>query len=158
MHIYTGENNPILRKVAQEIHAFDIHLHDFIIALQKTMTQKQGVGLAAPQVGKSIRVFIMKDTDKHEREKMSRRDVEKAPILTVINPRIINVSKETMESEEGCLSLPNVWGKVLRYKSITAYFENEKGIPQTRNFNNFSAITFQHEFDHLEGRLFIDHI
>lgn len=122
--------------------------------LDKT-TDPKGVGLAAPQVGKSLRIFIAKPTDNSK-------------ILVFINPEIIerslevdyvkrprkDTSKKASKKLEGCLSLPTIWGPVLRASSLTLNFLDEHGKSHTKPFKNFMATIIQHEIDHLEGILF----
>jgi peptide deformylase len=118
-------------------------------------TDPKGVGLAAPQIGKSLQIFIAKPTDKSK-------------ILVFVNPKIIEQSfvqsyikrPKKDESEkasrklEGCLSLPNIWGPVLRSSSLTLSYLDEKGIKHEQKFSGFMATVIQHEMDHLSGVLF----
>lgn len=115
----------------------------------------QGVGLAAPQIGKSLKLFITKPIDK-------------SPIQVFINPKIVSNIKYQVSSAkekpihdnklEGCLSLPNIWGEVKRSTTIKLQYQllttNQKLITRTRSFSGFLATIIQHEFDHLEGILF----
>lgn len=133
--------------------------------MKKTLlktTDPKGVGLAAPQVGKSFRIFIAKPTDESK-------------ILIFINPEIVQrspeqsyvkrpaspqgepkkkISKKASMKLEGCLSLPNIWGPVLRASSLTLSFLDEKGIHHEKKFTDFMATIVQHEVDHLNGVLF----
>ncbi|MDR2601727.1 MAG: peptide deformylase [Spirochaetaceae bacterium] len=108
------------------------------------MIQKKGVGLAGPQVGVMERIFVIQDG--------------KTGILTFINPTIIATSEELVKYEEGCLSIPGVWANVMRPKTITVQAWNEKGRPFTIEAEGVLARIVQHEYDHLEGILFIDRI
>jgi peptide deformylase len=114
----------------------------------------KGVGLAAPQIGKSLKIFITKPTDNSE-------------ISVFINPRIIEAKPENIEGKntkkkkanqpkklEGCLSLPNIWGEVRRSSSVTLEYQTQTGEKLTKKFTGFMAIIVQHEMDHLEGILF----
>lgn len=108
----------------------------------------KGVGLAAPQIGKSLAIFITKPT-------------EKSKISAFINPRIVETqpsqkpeAKSKLRKLEGCLSLPTIWGEVRRSPSITIEFQTPKGKKQTKEFSGFMATIIQHEMDHLEGILF----
>lgn len=112
----------------------------------------KGVGLAAPQIGKSIAIFITKPTDK-------------AKISVFINPEIIESEKiKKKKSErrvkklEGCLSLPNIWGEVLRAPSVTLSYEDKNGNKKVKKFTGFMATIVQHETDHLNGVLFPKHV
>lgn len=108
-----------------------------------TMQQAQGVGLAAPQVGRNERVIIV--------------EMKSGPKI-FINPKIIQRSDATAASEEGCLSLPGVWGLVERAKKISIEALNRYGRRVEIRAKGFEAIKFQHEIDHLDGILFIDKI
>ncbi|MBI2621838.1 MAG: peptide deformylase [Candidatus Levybacteria bacterium] len=112
----------------------------------------KGVGLAAPQIGKSLTIFMIKPT-------------EKSKISVFINPKILdsqtpnppnlpNRPKKRIRKLEGCLSLPNIWGEVLRSPSVTLEFQTPNGRNQTKKFTGFMATIIQHEIDHLEGILF----
>jgi peptide deformylase len=109
----------------------------------------KGVGLAAPQVAVLKRFFLTKPTDK-------------AKIKTFINPEIIENIENRQESKskllEGCLSIPNVWGKVSRAKQVTLMYQNEKGKIFQKTFKGFMATIIQHEVDHLNGILFTKHV
>jgi len=118
-------------------------------------TDPKGVGLAAPQVGKSLQIFIAKPTDKSK-------------ISVFINPKIIkqslvrsyikrpkrDESEKASKKLEGCLSLPNIWGPVLRSSSLILSYLDEKGIEHKQKFSDFMATVIQHEMDHLSGVLF----
>ena len=109
----------------------------------------KGVGLAAPQIGKSLRIFIAKPT-------------EKSKTAVFINPEIIEsvgldmpkTKKKRIKKLEGCLSLPDIWGEVLRAPGVALSFSDEKGKRITRRFKGFMATIVQHEMDHLDGILF----
>lgn len=111
-----------------------------------------GVGLSAPQVGHLLRVFIAYS-------KKSRR------YLTFINPKILWRSKrkvlgvpDSKNQFEGCLSIPGVWGKVRRHKKIKLFYQTLKGTPVIRKFSGFLGVVIQHEYDHLEGTLFVQRV
>ena len=143
--------NEVLSKKADPIKFVDILLLSIIDRMSKALesaTDPIGVGLAAPQVGKSIRLFIAKP-------KVNSK------ILVFINPRIIDkkppvVSKKGQKHKklEGCLSLKDVWGEVERSPQITLEYMNEKGKTYKKTFTGFLATIIQHEIDHLEGVLF----
>ena len=143
--------NEVLSKKADPIKFVDILLLSIIDRMSKALesaTDPIGVGLAAPQVGKSIRLFIAKP-------KVNSK------ILVFINPRIIDkkppvVSKKGQKPKklEGCLSLKDVWGEVERSPQITLEYMNEKGKTYKKTFTGFLATIIQHEIDHLEGVLF----
>jgi peptide deformylase len=114
---------------------------EFIDQLTAAMFHYDGVGIAAPQVGRNIRVFIVN---------------EKGGPKVYINPEIIEMSEKIIDSEEGCLSVPGVWGIVPRAKRIKLRALDRHGRKMEVDAKNFSGIILQHEFDHLEGILFID--
>jgi peptide deformylase len=112
----------------------------------------KGVGLAAPQIGKSIAVFITKPTDK-------------AKIVAFFNPEIVEQDKleqkdpkKKIKKLEGCLSLPNIWGEVKRSPSVTLSYQDKSGKKRTKKFTGFMATIVQHETDHLNGILFPKHV
>ena len=112
-----------------------------IDTLKATMKKENGVGIAAPQVGIHERVIIAETKD--------------GP-TAFINPEIVETSFKMVESEEGCLSVPGVWGIVQRHRSVKVKALNEKAEEVTMKANGLLAIIFQHEIDHLNGILFID--
>lgn len=141
--------NPILRQRSKPVVKIDKKILALAKDLQDTLlVQKDpvGVGLAAPQIGKSLRIFVVKDKNK---------------IRTIINPEVISVStakkrKGKNEIMEGCLSLPNYYGELKRANLIKLKYQNLKGKEVVEIFGGFSAQIIQHEMDHLEGILFID--
>ena len=112
-----------------------------IVEMKETMVKERGVGLAATQIGKDIRVFVAKT---------------KNGIEAFFNPVITKFSSKKVESEEGCLSVPGVFGLVERSRQIRAEALNEKGEKVEVSAAGLLAIIFQHEIDHLDGVLFID--
>jgi peptide deformylase len=121
--------------------------------MYETMTKADGVGLAAPQVGLSIRLFVIdlsalgEDDDRY-------RDYRK----TFINPQIVEFSDDTCSYEEGCLSLPDIHENVVRSSAITIKYLDESFVEHTEVFQEFAARVIQHEYDHLEGKVFTDRI
>ena len=104
-----------------------------------SMEHYQGVGLSANQIGIAERVFIMYE------------DINTRKVLTCFNPKIVEVSKEQVSIDEGCLTYPGVWLKVKRPVAIKVEFEDEKGEKHNRAFDGLSSRIFQHEYDHMEG-------
>lgn len=142
-----------LRKATSEI-SFDYPgLKELIENMYETMTKADGVGLAAPQVGLSIRLFVIdlsalgEDDDKY-------KDYKK----TFINPEILEFSEETCSYEEGCLSLPDIHENVVRSAEIKIKYQDEQFVEHVETFNEFAARVIQHEYDHLEGKVFTDRI
>ncbi len=134
--------NPILRKKAEKVNnPLSSDIQSLIPEMIKTMLAKDGIGLAAPQIGKSIRIIIIHHKDKD---------------LVMINPKIIKKSLIKEWDEEGCLSVPNVFGDVKRCKKITVKYIDEFGKEQILATEGLLARVIQHEVDHLDGILFID--
>ena len=106
------------------------------------------VAIAAPQVGVAKRIFLVEDQNADREDPL--------PTIVAINPRIVKVSKKTHEVGEGCLSVPDTYGVVLRHKNVTLKALDENGQPFTRGAGGLLAQIFQHECDHLDGTLFID--
>lgn len=143
--------NPVLSAKAKKIAKVDKAVLKLISAMEESLlaaTDPVGVGLAAPQVGKSLQLFIVKPT-------------AKSKVLVFINPVILEKSnqkafskKEDHKKLEGCLSLLNIWGEVRRFDNITLSFLDEKGRHHQKKYSGFLSIIIQHEIDHLEGILF----
>jgi peptide deformylase len=144
---------PVLRKVAAPITAFDEGLRGFTERMFETMYAAKGVGLAAPQVGVSRRLFV---TDHAQREANGRSDRR-----VFINPRIENASGEETY-EEGCLSFPGVYAKVTRHNRFDIVFQDLLGFEQRLTLDvesgDFLGVVVQHELDHLDGKVFVDHL
>ena len=146
--------NPILRKIAQPIAKIDNRqVQTLIDDLIATLTPANGVGMAAPQVAESQRVMIV----------ASRPNLRypTAPVMEetpMINPHIINHSDEIEKGWEGCLSIPGIRGFVPRYQAIEVEYTDRHGTQQRQELTGFVARIFQHEFDHLNGLLFIDRV
>lgn len=150
IHLY---GHPVLRKKASEIDETYPDLKTLISNMFETMYKAEGIGLAAPQVGKSIRLFIV-DTSSLAEDTPELEDFKRV----FINPVISSVNDETFTVEEGCLSVPGVRENVQRHKSIKIDYYDENFNPKSETFDDFRAIVLQHEFDHLEGKLFTDKI
>jgi peptide deformylase len=110
----------------------------------ETMRQSKGIGLAGPQVGLKKRIFVI--------------HIEGDIPRVFINPSIVATSLETVKHEEGCLSLPGIWADVVRPESVRVQAWNEKGRPFTLETGGILARAILHEYDHLEGTLFIDRL
>ncbi|MDJ0621851.1 MAG: peptide deformylase [Desulfocapsaceae bacterium] len=138
---------PVLRKKANKVESFTEDLQQLIEDMADTMYDAPGIGLAAPQVGESIQLLIV-DT---------RSDAEKREYLAVINPEIV-ASEGTQIDEEGCLSVPDLTANVKRFKKITLKYQDRDGNTQELTAEDRFAVVLQHEIDHLNGILFIDHL
>ncbi len=135
-------NEPVLRKKCEEINKIDKETEDFIVDMAQTMVKKDGVGLAAPQVGVSKRVIVV------------MTDLAGQRIFEMVNPKIIKKSKETEFGKEGCLSFPGIFLKIKRMKEIEVKGLDIKGRKIQLKAEGFLARVFQHEIDHLDGILF----
>ena len=149
----TVYGHPVLRKETKEIEKDYPNLNQLLDDMFKTMYNAEGVGLAAPQIGLPIRVFVM-DLSVLEEQDPMYKDFKKV----FINPVIVERSEETVSKEEGCLSIPGVHESVHRPVKIQIRYLNDKLEECEEEFNDYIARVIQHEYDHLEGKLFIDHI
>jgi peptide deformylase len=143
---------PVLRKTAEEIDFNDYpNLKELIANMLETLEHSEGVGLAAPQVGLPIRLFII-DLDVISDDEPQYKDYRHA----FINPEIIEESEETVTMSEGCLSIPGINESVKRPAKVLVNYLNENGEEQERWLEGFEARVFQHEYDHLDGILYTD--
>jgi peptide deformylase len=151
----------ILRKVGVAIDAQYPQLNELIADMWETMYKSNGVGLAAPQINKAIRLFVI-DTvqivegfdEEDKKEYPNERGVKKV----FINAQIIEESGDEWAYNEGCLSIPKVREDVLRKKVVVISYQDENFVAHTETFEGITARVIQHEYDHIEGKLFIDHI
>lgn len=141
-----GPKNEILRTVSKPVKSVTPELRTFALEMIKTMERENGVGLAAPQVGRNIRVVIC----------MFNPGEKNEVTVPMVNPEFLELSEETVDGEEGCLSLPGIWGKVPRARRVLLRFLNLKNQSQTLELHDFNARVIQHEMDHLNGVLFVD--
>ena len=150
--------DPVLRKVCRELTSEYPNLQQLIADMQQTMQQAQGVGLAAPQIGKAIRLFVMDASGFAENETLT--DTQKNELRNFkkvcINPKILQESGEVWNFKEGCLSIPQVSENVSRHSTVAVRYLDENFVPQKEVFTGLVARIFQHEYDHIEGKLFID--
>ena len=144
---------PILRKVAEDIAPDYPNLKELIANMHETMDAAEGVGLAAPQIGLPIRVVVV-NLDVLSDEFPEFKGYRKA----FINPHILETSGELEDMEEGCLSLPGIHENVKRAGKIHVTYLDEDLQPHDEMVEGYLARVMQHEFDHLDGKMFIDHI
>ncbi len=145
---------PVLRKVAQDIPADYPGLQQLIQDMYETMDDSDGIGLAAPQIGKDIRVVVI-DLNVLSDDLPEYKDFRKA----FINPHIVEYDEtETDSSEEGCLSLPGIHEKVERPTRIHVRYLDEQMQEHDEWVDGYLARVMQHEFDHLEGKVFVDRV
>lgn len=144
--------HPVLRKKAKKVkNISDQKTQDLIDNLLSTLNDGNGVGIAAPQVYQSIRLFIVAS-----QPTPNYPNAPKMNPTAIINPKIISRSLEKVKDWEGCLSIPGIRGLVPRHKLIKVEYYDRKGKSVKREFKDFVARIFQHEFDHLEGIMFLD--
>jgi peptide deformylase len=144
---------PVLRKVAEDIAPDYPNLKELIANMHETMDAAEGVGLAAPQIGLPIRVVVV-NLDVLSDEFPEFKGYRKA----FINPHILETSGELEDMEEGCLSLPGIHENVKRAVKIHVTYLDEDLQPHDEMVEGYLARVMQHEFDHLDGKMFIDHI
>ena len=146
--------DPILRHTAQLVDNIrDERIQKLIDDLIATVEQADGVGIAAPQVAESDRLFIVASRPNSR--------YPKAPLMeptAMINPKILAHSTEVVKGWEGCLSIPGIRGSVHRYQEIELEYTDRDGKLQKQELNDFVARIFQHEYDHLDGIVFLDRL
>jgi peptide deformylase len=145
--------DPVLKQVANDIDAEYPNLKQLIEDMENTMEKASGVGLAAPQIGLSIRLFIIDSTlmmDEGEEDKGMRE--------VFINAEMIEETGTEWAFEEGCLSIPDIREDVYRKDTITIKYLDKDFKEHTKTFDGMTARVIQHEYDHIEGILFIDHL
>jgi peptide deformylase len=146
--------HPVLRKVAEDIPTDYPNLQQLIADMWETLAESEGIGLAAPQIGKSIRVVVI-DLDLLSDDMPEYKGFRHV----FINPHIVEYDdSETESMEEGCLSLPAIHEKVTRPTRIRVQWLDEELKPQDEWVEGYLARVMQHEFDHLEGKVFVDRI
>jgi peptide deformylase len=154
--------DPRLREVSQPVKKFDAELKKFAEDLLETMYAENGIGLAAPQVGKLYRMMVVdtrpRDTQgRYEENQMTELEAQIPQPLVVINPVILKGEGKTVFSE-GCLSVPSFYEEVERFEKIELKYQDLTGKEHVITVDGLLAICLQHEMDHLEGTLFIDHL
>ncbi len=153
--------HPVLRKVAKDIPADYPGLPKLIEDMWETMYASAGVGLAAPQINKDIRIFIIDTAQMFSGMKESeKKDYPDAPGLKTvfINAYLVELNGEEWPYNEGCLSIPKIREDISRHESVTLQYVNENFEPKLETFHGLTARVILHEYDHIEGKLFIDHI
>ena len=156
--------DPVLRATAREVRPEDIGSAKLARVLrdmkQSLATQGDGVAIAAPQIGHSLRIFVVSgkifDARFKRGDGMPEGETAEFPDMVFINPVITKLSKTKKWMHEGCLSVRPLWGEVRRSTHATVSAIDEKGVPFTRGAGGLLAHIFQHETDHLNGILFID--
>lgn len=152
---------PVLRKIAKEIDRTYPDLDQFITSMWETMYASNGVGLAAPQVNKDIRVFVVDSTqivenfDEDDRKKYPN---EKGIKQVFINAKVKDLDGDEWPYNEGCLSIPKIREDVYRPEMVVLEYMNENFETKIESFHGITARVILHEYDHLEGKLFIDYL
>ncbi len=143
--------NPVLKKPAQDIMKDELDVKALAADMYETMYNANGIGLAAPQIGKSLRMFIADASPLEDEEIGEWRQV-------FINPEIIEEHGEKWVFEEGCLSIPHIREDVSRQPKVKIHYFDENWEEHTEEFDGMQARIIQHEYDHIEGILFTDHL
>ncbi len=141
---------PVLKKKAKNIKNDHEGLKELIGNMWETMYNAKGVGLAAPQIGKRIRIFLIDTIQLEEEESELKEGVKQV----FINAEILEEEGESWLYEEGCLSIPHIRGDVERLPNITIKYFDEDFVEHTKKFEGINARVIQHEYDHIEGILF----
>jgi peptide deformylase len=153
--------HPVLRKVAADITPEYPGLEKLITDMWETMYGSSGVGLAAPQVNRDIRLFMV-DTEQMfsnmEADEKTAYPDEPGYKGVFINAHIVDLEGDEWSYNEGCLSIPKIREDINRHETVTLDFMNENFEPQVKTFTGLTARVILHEYDHIEGKLFIDHI
>jgi peptide deformylase len=155
--------HPVLRKVAQDISKDYPQLEKLIEDMWETMYASNGVGLAAPQINKDIRLFlidseqIFANMDEEDRKEESYPD-DPGVKQVFINAHIVEEGGEDWAYNEGCLSIPKIREDIYRAEDVTLEFMDEKFVKHTKTYNGITARVILHEYDHIDGKLFIDHL
>lgn len=153
--------HPNLRKVCPPITADYPNLSELIANMWETLYYSNGVGLAAPQINHTIRLFlvdsiqIVENADEEDKDDFK----DEKPIKQVfINPQIQELAGDDWKYNEGCLSIPKVREDIMRPEEVTITYQDEQFVTHTQTFDRITARIILHEYDHIEGKLFIDHI
>lgn len=155
-----GYGDPVLRKVCDNVTSEYPNLNEFIANMYDTMYNAYGVGLAAPQVGEAIRVFVIDTEPFSDSEDLSKEEQAqlKGFKQTFINAKMLKEEGEEWGFNEGCLSIPDVREDVYRNEKITIEYFDENFNKKTEVYDGLIARVIQHEYDHIEGILFTDKI
>lgn len=154
--------HPVLRDVAKEIDASHPDLPKLIEDMWETMYASNGVGLAAPQINKPIRLFVM-DSAQIFANKDDDKDTPNYPDAPgikqlFVNPKVVELHGDDWAYNEGCLSIPKIREDIYRAEEVTLEYEDENFQKHTKTFNGITARIILHEYDHIEGKLFIDYL
>lgn len=152
---------PILRTIARDITPDFPGLSKLIEDMWETMYASNGVGLAAPQINQDIRLFVIDSTQVFEgMDAKEKAEYPDAPGIkqVFINAQVLELNGEEWSYNEGCLSIPKIREDVIREEEVVLQYVDENFEPHTRSFDGITARVILHEYDHIEGKLFIDHL
>ena len=155
--------SPVLRKICLDIDNSYPALEKLIADMWETMYASNGVGIAAPQINKNIRLFVIDSVQIFENMEEDDEDINKYPDDpgfkgVFLNAHIVELNGEEWSYNEGCLSIPKIREDVRRKESVTLEYLDENFALHTKTFNGITARVILHEYDHIEGKLFIDYI
>jgi len=153
--------HPVLRQVAEDIDSDYPQLDKLIEDMWETMYASNGVGLAAPQINRSIRLFVIDSTqifDNLDEDELGIYPDEPGMKGVFINAHVVDLEGNRWAYNEGCLSIPKIREDVSREERVTLEYYDESFLKHTRSFDGITARVVLHEYDHTEGKLFIDHI
>jgi peptide deformylase len=150
--------DPVLKKTSVNLDKETIDVKKLTENMFETMYQAKGVGLAAPQIGMNLRLFVVDSTPLEEDEEEGN---EKRPLgikKAFINPTILEENGKEWGYEEGCLSIPGIRSEILRLEKLKIHYFDENWMEHTEEYDGMQARIIQHEYDHIEGVLFIDYL
>ena len=153
--------NPVLRKMGKEISPEYPELQKLISDMWETMYNSNGVGLAAPQINRDIRLFVMDSAqiiENLEEDEKGNFPGDEGYKGVFINASIVEESGVDWSYNEGCLSIPKIREDIMRKESVTMHFYDENFVEHTKTFIGVSARVILHEYDHIDGKLFIDYL
>ena len=148
--------DPVLRQISRPVEVFDDALKTLIADMFETMYHAPGIGLAAVQVGEPIRLLVMDLQEPEDPDDPESKPVKEPRVF--INPEILWHSDMEVPYTEGCLSVPDQYAEVMRPEQIKARWQDSDGNTHEADMGGLLAVCLQHEMDHLEGVLFIDHL
>ena len=149
-------DNPVLRKKARPVTNFDADLQELIEDMIETMREANGVGLAAPQVNRSLRMAVVETMPEYDEEGVPIEGTRE--LFVLVNPEIVWKSRAMIEGIEGCLSIPGWVGEVSRHEGIRVKAQDRRGKKIKMRLTEWTARIVQHEIDHLDGVLYIDRL
>ena len=153
--------SPVLRKKAVDIDSDYTGYNQLVQDMWETMYNSNGVGLAAPQINRDIRLFVMDSVQIFENQEDDEKGLypdEPGFKGVFVNAQIVKLEGDEWSYNEGCLSIPKIREDVYRHQTVTLDYLDEQFVPRRATFNGLTARIILHEYDHIDGKLFIDHI